>query len=154
MAVQVGLCLAWSETPKDRFCCVAAHLYCHFDTVIQESDINIIQKVIFQRLFCRHTVRQDLWRRYPVAKDANLYCSKLLIIWPLWVRAYLGSHVRQTKFCLEVVRWFFFGIYCFCPTFRLTQLRMSAIILTGCKTQNQKKKKNDLWLCLKLAFDP
>ena len=26
MAAQVGLCLAWSETPKDTFCCVEANL--------------------------------------------------------------------------------------------------------------------------------
>ena len=26
MAAQVGLCLAWSETPEDRFCRVVAHV--------------------------------------------------------------------------------------------------------------------------------
>ena len=28
VAVQAGLCLAWSETPEDMFCHVVAHLYC------------------------------------------------------------------------------------------------------------------------------
>ena len=27
VAVQAGLCLAWSETPEDTFCHVVAHLY-------------------------------------------------------------------------------------------------------------------------------
>ena len=27
VAAQAGLCLAWSETPKDTFSCVVAHLY-------------------------------------------------------------------------------------------------------------------------------
>ena len=36
------------------------------------------------------------------------------------------------KFCLRVVRWFFSGISHFHPTYRLTLLKMSEIILTGC----------------------
>ena len=27
MAVQAGLCLAWSETPEDKLCHVVAHMY-------------------------------------------------------------------------------------------------------------------------------
>ena len=27
MAAQVSLCLTWSETPEDMFCCVVAHMY-------------------------------------------------------------------------------------------------------------------------------
>ena len=27
VAVQASLCLAWSETPKDTFCCVVAHVF-------------------------------------------------------------------------------------------------------------------------------
>ena len=54
-------------------------------------------------------------------------------------------HVRQAKFCLPVVRWFLSGISHFCPTYRLTQLKMSEIILTGHKTQIKKiKKKQNL----------
>ena len=33
MAAQAGLCLAWSETPKDTFCRVVAHLHL-LDTVV------------------------------------------------------------------------------------------------------------------------
>ena len=32
MAAQAGLCLTWSETPEDTFCCVVAQLY--WDTLI------------------------------------------------------------------------------------------------------------------------
>ena len=35
----------------------------------------------------------------------------------------------------------FSEISCFCPIFRLTRLKMSEIILTGCKTKKKKKKK-------------
>ena len=41
--------------------------------------------------------------------------SKSLVISPLWVRASLGSHVRQAKFCLRVVRCFFSGISILAP---------------------------------------
>ena len=30
MAAQVGLCLAWSETPEDLFCRAVAHLQYYF----------------------------------------------------------------------------------------------------------------------------
>ena len=30
MAVQAGLCLAWSETPEDTFCHVVVHIYIFF----------------------------------------------------------------------------------------------------------------------------
>ena len=53
------------------------------------------------------------------------------------------GHVRQAKFCFLVVRWFFSVISHFCPTLLLSRLRMSEIILTGCKTQikgNERKK--------------
>ena len=55
-----------------------------------------------------------------------------------------SGHVRQAKFCLWMVRWFFSGISCFRPTYRLTQLKMSEIVLTGCKTQICKKKKKTI----------
>ena len=45
---------------------------------------------------------------------------------------------ETSKFCLRVVRWFFSGISRFCPTYRLTWLKMSEIILMGHKTQIQK----------------
>ena len=48
------------------------------------------------------------------------------------------------KFCLRVVRWFFSGISRFRPTFRLTWLKMSEIILTGCKIQIKIKKSEGL----------
>ena len=48
--------------------------------------------------------------------------------------------VRQAKFCLHVVRWFFSGISRFHPTLRLTWLKMSEIILTGHKTQIKKEE--------------
>ena len=51
-----------------------------------------------------------------------------------------SGHVRQAKFCLLVVRWFFSWISQFCPTFRLAWLKMSDIILTGRKTQIKKKR--------------
>ena len=43
--------------------------------------------------------------------------------------------LRQAKFCLRVVRWFFSGISRFRPTLRLTRLKMSEIIISGRKTQ-------------------
>ena len=46
-----------------------------------------------------------------VVKAANLKCSKLLVISPLWVQ-----DMSQAKFCLRVVRWFFVGISCFRST--------------------------------------
>ena len=54
--------------------------------------------------------------------------------------ALLRSHVRQAKFCLRVVRWFFSGISRFRPTFQLTRLKMSEIILTGRKNKNNNNK--------------
>ena len=32
VAVQAGLCLAWSETPEDTFCRVVAHVYSYVDS--------------------------------------------------------------------------------------------------------------------------
>ena len=54
-----------------------------------------------------------------------------------------SSHrcVRQAKFCLRVVRWFFSGFSCFHPTFRLTRLKMIGIILMGRRTQFKKNNK-------------
>ena len=53
----------------------------------------------------------------------------------LWVRAQLGSHVRQAN----VVTWFFFsGNTRFRTTLQLTRLQMSEIILTGRKTSIKK----------------
>ena len=51
------------------------------------------------------------------------------------------GHVIQAKFCLSMGRWFFSGISRFHPTYRMTRLKVSEIILTGCKTQIHKKKK-------------
>ena len=50
-------------------------------------------------------------------------------------------HIRQAKFCLQLVRCFFSGIWHFLPALRLTPLKMSEIILMGPKTQIKKKKK-------------
>ena len=36
VAVQAGLCLAWSETPKDTFCRVVTHIYYVF-LILNES---------------------------------------------------------------------------------------------------------------------
>ena len=63
--------------------------------------------------------------------NLNLKRSKSLVISPLWVRASLGSYVRQAKFCLLVVWLFILGISLFRPTLQLTRLKMSEIILTG-----------------------
>ena len=52
-----------------------------------------------------------------------------------------SNHVRQARFCLWVVRWFFSGISRFHPTLPLTWLRMSETILTGCKTQIKNGKE-------------
>ena len=39
MAVQAGLCLAWSETPEDKFCHVVAQLYMsHIKPVFRVCD--------------------------------------------------------------------------------------------------------------------
>ena len=51
------------------------------------------------------------------------------------------SQVRQAKFCLRVVRWFFSGISRFRPTLRLISSKMNKIILMGRKTLIKKKKK-------------
>ena len=53
----------------------------------------------------------------------------------LSVRAQLGTYVRQAKFRLRLVRWFFSGIFRFRPNLRLTRLKMSEIILLGRKAQ-------------------
>ena len=63
----------------------------------------------------------------------------------------VGSHVRQAKFCLWVVRWVFSGISRFRPTLQLTRLKMSKMILTGRKTQIKKKKKKKK-LCLVVPY--
>ena len=64
------------------------------------------------------------------------------------------GHVRQAKFCLWVVRWFFLWISRFHPTLRLTRLKMSEIILMGHKTQikNLKNvgKSCTRWDCITL----
>ena len=53
MAAQVGLCVAWSETPEDMFCHVAAHIYLYaepekymlmLDLISIEYDIIINQE--------------------------------------------------------------------------------------------------------------
>ena len=46
-----------------------------------------------------------------------------------------SGDVRQAKFYLRVVRWFLSVISRFRPTYRLTRLKMSEIILTGPKIQ-------------------
>ena len=33
---QAGLCLAWTETPEDTFCCVMAHLFVRLKMMITE----------------------------------------------------------------------------------------------------------------------
>ena len=43
------------------------------------------------------------------------------------------GHVRQAKFCLQVVRWFSLGISHFHPSLQLIRLKMSEIILTAVK---------------------
>ena len=51
-------------------------------------------------------------------------------------------YVRQGKFYLWVVRWFFSGISRFCPALtrpRLTRLKMNEIILMGRKTKTEKQ---------------
>ena len=48
--------------------------------------------------------------------------------------------MRQAKFCLRVVRWFFSGISRFRPTLQLTLLKMSELILTSRKTPIKKEK--------------
>ena len=53
-----------------------------------------------------------------------------------------SGHVRQAKFCLQVVRWFFFRISRFRPTYGLTRHKMCEIIVMGCKIQFIYKKKN------------
>ena len=58
-----------------------------------------------------------------------------------------SGHVRQAKFCLRVVRCFFFlGISHFGPTLRLTGFSIREIILIGCKTERKKKKMNKSFL--------
>ena len=111
--------------------------------------------------FHRYWNRKNGWRHSPggprgqVVKDTNLQCSKPLIISPMWARAQLGSHVRQAKFCLRVVRWFFSGISRFRPTLRLTRLKMSEIILTGRTThiKKAKTKQNKTRLTSKRTLD-
>ena len=85
---------------------------------------------------------QKTKRGGPVAEWLGplMVSARSLVISLLWVRALLGSHVRQAKFCLRVIRWFFSGISHFHPTLRLTRLKMSEINLTGHKTQIKKKK--------------
>ena len=45
------------------------------------------------------------------------------------------SHVRQAKFCLRVIMWFFSEISRFRTSLSLTRLKVREIILTGRKTQ-------------------
>ena len=63
----------------------------------------------------------------PSDKKTDLRVMRLVILQtrvrssrapPLWVRASLGSHVRQAKFCLRVDRRFFSGISRFRPILR------------------------------------
>ena len=73
-----------------------------------------------------------------VVKDTNLWRSKLLVISLLWVRAQLGSrHVSQVLIASS--QMFVSGISHFRTTFPQTQLKMSEIILMGCKTQAPTK---------------
>ena len=67
-----------------------------------------------------------------------------LVITPLWVRAYLGSHVRQAKFWVV-----FLGDLPFsAPTLWLTRLKMSEIILSPPPhpITTTKKEKKFSWL--------
>ena len=53
-----------------------------------------------------------------MVKDAYLKRSKSLVISPMWVRAYLGSYVRQTMLCMLLVEcrvFFFLGDLSFPP---------------------------------------
>ena len=52
-----------------------------------------------------------------------------------------GFEPRKAKFCLRVDMWFFSGISHFRPTYQLTRLQKSEIILTGRKTQIKKEKE-------------
>ena len=47
----------------------------------------------------------------------------------------MHQNKRQAKFCFLVLRCCFSGMSNFLHTLRLTRLKMSEIILTGCKTQ-------------------
>ena len=38
VAAQAGLCLAWSETPEDTFCCVVVHMFLVFIRIAWQSD--------------------------------------------------------------------------------------------------------------------
>ena len=75
------------------------------------------------------------WLRTPIFSALNHSSSHCCGFEPS------SGHVRQAKFCLRVVRWFFSGISCFCPTSQLTQLKMSEIILMGRKTLIKMKEK-------------
>ena len=76
-------------------------------------------------------------------------------LWPVWVRALLGSHVGQAKLCLRVSGVFFWGTPVFVPptvflltpaeykttTVRYNNLELPVIILTE-KQHSQINKKN------------
>ena len=56
------------------------------------------------------------------------------------IRAWLGAHLRQAKFCLRVVRYFFLeNLPCFAPNERLAGLKTSDINLMGRETKIKKK---------------
>ena len=56
----------------------------------------------------------------------------------------LGHIVRQAKFCSRVVRSFFSGFSRFHLSLKLSQLKMSEIILTGHNAQIKKKNNNKM----------
>ena len=67
VAAQTGLCLAWSETPEDTFCCVVADLFSHLSHFtlyffLFHSTFHILQPFIFS---CNHCVRQVASRYVP-----------------------------------------------------------------------------------------
>ena len=50
MAAQAGLCLAWSETPKDTFCHVVVHMFFFFFFKFHEDItkfVSVMVSVIF-----------------------------------------------------------------------------------------------------------
>ena len=55
-----------------------------------------------------------------------------LIMSPLWVRAWLGAHVRQSKFCLWVVRWFSQGSPIFAPPVIMIDTAQNDLINLEC----------------------
>ena len=54
VAVQAGLCLAWSETPEDMFCHVAAQLYCMYGNVSMENGTTLVPLAWYFHLLLRY----------------------------------------------------------------------------------------------------